>query len=263
MESVGPSQGLSSLCTAVVFCGGRATRLRDQLRGAPKALLLLDTRPYLHSLLLCIRDAGLKDVVLCVSPFTQNIIDVIRGGNEYGLKVRYSLDSGTRENADALWQARTQIHTPLAVCINGDTIFNIDFAKLIQTHVRSGATATLVASEREDQPHPHGLEVSSDGKVVDLHEWAQDAGFPILRSPSSRSFSNSGVYVFDMARLEKDWPEADRAGKIEQGLLRGLAAKRDLIAMKNGDRYLLDIGTPERLLTARSQIDSISQVFAL
>ena len=102
MKSPGPTQQLSRLCTAVVFCGGRATRLQGHLRGNPKALVLLDRRPYLHSLLHRFCDAGLKQVVLCVSPFTTDIIKLIRGGSEYGLRVRYSIDSGLRENADAL-----------------------------------------------------------------------------------------------------------------------------------------------------------------
>lgn len=263
MKNAGPTQEISRLCTAVVFCGGRATRLQGHLRGKPKALVLLDRRPYLHSLLYRLRDAGLKQVVLCVSPFTTDIIKQVRGGSEYGLRVRYSVDSGLRENADALWRARNLVHTSLAICINGDTIFDINFTELIQRHMQCGTVATVVASEREDQPHPGGIEVSPDNIVEDLNEWAQDRQIRIIRSPFSRSYSNSGVYVFDMARLMKDWTIEDRAGKIEQGLLRTLAARRRVSAMLNGNRYLLDLGMPERLMMARSQLGSIARVLAI
>jgi NDP-sugar pyrophosphorylase family protein len=261
VENVRLNSALSQLCTAVVFCGGRATRLRDQLRGGSKALVLLDSRPYLHSLLLRIREAGLKEVVLCVSAFTADISELVRSGSEYGLNVRYSFDSGLLENADALWQARSQIRTPLAICVNGDTIFDVNFSDLIRTHCRSEAVGTLVASERLDQPHPGGVSVAANGKVVDLHEWAQDRKVSFSIPESAKAYSNSGIYVLDMQRLLEDWSREDRIGKIEQGLLRSLAAKNKLGALKNGDRYLLDIGTPERLMTARTQLPSIARVF--
>ena len=263
MENAGFSTPLSRLCTAVILCGGRATRLQEYLRGRSKALVLLDRRPYLHCLLLRLREAGLKDVVLCVSPFSLDIVELIRGGRDYGLEVRYSFDSGMKENADALWRARAHIRTQIAICINGDTIFDIDFCKLVQAHLHGGATATLVASNRVDQPHPGALEVAPDGKIVDLHEQAQDLGVATPRLSTSKAYSNSGVYAFNMRSLEKLWLRKHRVGKIEQGLLRSLAAGKDLTAMRNGDRYLLDIGTPERLKTARLEIDSISRVFAV
>ena len=263
MESVASNKAISTLCTGVIFCGGRATRLQDYLHGTAKALVLLESRPYLHSLLLRLRDAGLREVVLCVSPFTRDIVELVRGGRDYGLSVRYSFDSGMRENGDALWQARHQIHTPLAICINGDTIFDIDLKELIHTQLRHETIATLVASDRIDQPHPGAIEISPDGRVVDLHEWAQDLQLGVAKPPFSNTYSNSGVYVFDMRRLEKNWSDEDKVGKIEQRLLRSLAVKRSLFAMKNGDRYLLDIGTPERLMTARSQLTSISQFLAV
>ena len=263
MQHAGPPEELGRLCSAVIFCGGQATRLRDNLRGTPKALVVLDRRPYLHSLLVRIRDAGLNKVVLCVSPFTDEIINLVRGGEDYGLQISYSLDSGLLENADALWQARNKILTPLAICINGDTIFDIDFTKLVETHLGGGTVATLVASERLDQPHPDGVEILPNNRVVDLDEKAQDLGLPVVRSASATGYSNSGVYIFDMRRLEKNWSEEDRVGKIEQGLLRSLAGKGQLSAMRNGRRYLLDIGTPERLMIARSQLDSISRILAV
>jgi len=254
---------LSRLCTAVVFCGGQGTRLREQLKGSAKALALLHHQPYLLGLLKQIANANLKEVLLCVSPFTKDIITTIRGGREVGLHVRYSIDSGLQENADALWQARNQIRTPLALCINGDTIFDVDLPLLLRAHLKSKAIATMVGSERVDQPHPDGLEVAPDNWVIDLHEWAQDLGIDVVRSTSAKCFSNSGVYVFDMRRLKRNWSPTRRVGKIEQGLLRDLARKRQLMAMNNGHRYLLDIGTPDRLMIARSQLASISPMLAL
>jgi NDP-sugar pyrophosphorylase family protein len=263
VETLGNDEILMRSCTAVVFCGGRATRLQSYLSGRAKALVTLDRKPYLHGLLNQLHDAGLKEVILCVSPFTTDIIEDVRGGRRLGLEVRYSLDTGLHENASALWYCHTHIRTPLALCINGDTIVDVDFGQLLRAHLRSGATCTLVASDRTDQPHPGAIEVGTGNRVIDLHEWEQDRGIAVRPYRSSRFYTNSGVYVFDMTVLGSRWAAEDRAGKIEQGLLRSLAKSRSLFAYRNGSKYLLDLGTPHRLSTARSQLSSISQFFTV
>lgn len=250
-------------CTAVVFCGGRATRLQSQLSGRAKALVTLDRNPYLYGLLNQLHDAGLKEVILCVSPFTEDIIEDVRGGRAFGLEIRYSLDTGLHENASALWHCHARLRTPLALCINGDTIVDVDFRQLLRAHIRSGAACTLVASDRMDQPHPGAVEVDAGGKVIDLHEWAQDRQVEVRAYRSSRFYTNSGVYVFNVAALGSRCAPEDRTGKIEQGLLRSLAKSGGLFAFSNGSRYLLDLGTPHRLSTARSQLSSISQFFTV
>jgi hypothetical protein len=118
-----------------------------------------------------------------------------------------------------------------------------------------------VASSRTDQPHPRAVEIGVNGKVVDIHEWAQDRKLKAQVSPYSNFYANSGVYVLDMARLDKHWPKEEQVGKIEQGLLRSLARGKELFAFENGSRYLIDLGTPERLTAARSQINLMSKFF--
>lgn len=250
-------------CTTVIFCGGQATRLQEVLKGEPKALVNLDKKPYLDGLLKLLYRQGFKKVVLCVSPFTLSIMNQIRNGTEYNLNVQYSLHSGLQENADALWVATSLIHTPLALCINGDTLIDINFGQLLHSHIASNAIGTLVASTRTDQPHPGAVEVGIAGWVKDMHEADQDKGKIITTSPSSVWHSNSGAYAFDVQKLHQNWPSELRVGKIEEGLLRHLAQRKALWAYNNSDRYLLDIGTQDRLLRAHNTLSDISKFFPL
>lgn len=250
-------------CTTVIFCGGKASRLQKVLKGAPKALVNLHSRPYLDGLLKLLNKQGFREVVLCVSPATTKIIDQIGNGAEYSLHVQYSLDSGLLENADALWRATSLTHTPLLLCINGDTLINIDFGQLLRAHIISNAIGTLVTSTRTDQPHPGAVEVKIDGWVKDIHEEEQDTGKIITPTPSSVWLSNSGVYVFDFHRLLPHWPSELQIGKIEEGLLRKLARDQVLWSYNNSDKYLLDIGTQDRLLRARDTLSDIARFFPL
>jgi NDP-sugar pyrophosphorylase family protein len=173
------------------------------------------------------------------------------------------MDSGLFDNADALWNARSLITTPLILCVNGDTIINVDFNQLVLAHIQSEALATLVASNRTDQPHPGAVEVRAGRKVVDIHEWAQDSEMEVSISQYSNACSNSGVYILDFRRLMQEWSEQERKGKLEQGLFRTLAKKNELYAYDNEFRYLIDIGTPERLCAARSSLATISEFIEL
>ena len=128
------------------------------------------------------------------------------------------------------------------ICINGDTVVDVDFQNLVRAHVWCEGTATLVGSTRDDQPHPGAIEVGADGWVKGIYEFEQDEGKSVGLHSDSIRMSNSGVYVFNKKRLHCHWPPQHRVGKLEQGLLRLLAWKRLLWAFPNGDRYLLDLG---------------------
>lgn len=250
-------------CTVAIFCGGQATRLQEVLKGKPKALVELDNRPYLDGLLKLLAKQGFKKIILCISPLTLSITQAVGDGTEYGLNISYSIESEPQGNASALWVATSLIYTPLALCINGDTLLDIDFNKLIQAHIASKALATIVSSTREDQPHPGAVEIDISGWVKDIHEAEQDEGGIIISSSSSLWVSNSGAYVFDFQRLLQNWPLRFRIGKIEEGLLRHIAKIGLLWSYNNQNRYLLDIGTKDRLQHARETLTEIAKFFPI
>lgn len=254
---------LSKSVTSVVFCGGKATRLTPLGLGVPKALVPIGSDNYLRGLLRLLRSFNLDQIVLCVSPSTMRIASDLGDGRSLGVNIRYAVDTGDVENAGALRNAWPDLHTPLLLCINGDVLFDVDIDKLIASHVWSGATATLVASSRLDQPHAGGIEVGISGWVRDIHEADQDQGKVIVASPTSVLRSNSGVYVLDRRKVDQNWPARYHIGKVEEGLLRWLAKENRLWAFDNGYRYLLDLGTPDRLRRAFSTIWQVVPFFPL
>ena len=254
---------VTNLCTAVIFCGGRATRLLPVIGKLPKALVKLDNMAYLDSLLFFLRAAGIVKVCLCISPFSRVIAGHIENGSRFSMRVSYSIDSGLVENAGALWSALPTIDSPLVLCVNGDTIVQVDITSLLHAHICNGALATLVGSTRLDQPHPGAVVVRPDGWVHDIYEKEQDEGFLPGSPLQMMRLSNCGVYVFDRCQLKRHWSPCYSIGKLEQGLLKSLAAKRLLWAYPNSDRYVLDLGTEERLANARASLNEISTFFPI
>lgn len=255
---------LSSQVCLVVFCGGQGTRLQKVLKGQAKSMVQLNRKPYLDGLLGFASQQGIRYCILCVSPSSMaNIMPIVGNGTRYGLSLSYSVDSGLVENAGAYWQARSLISLPTVICINGDTIVDVSFEHLFRSHITSRAVATIVGSMREDQPHSGAIEVGLDGWVRAIREDEQDRGAIMVKDATSRYFSNSGVYVFDRERVAQNWPAPFQTGKLENGLLKHLASNRILHLFDNGTRFLLDIGTPERLSGVGKRMDQISKLFPL
>lgn len=254
-------QNLAINCCAVVFCGGPAIRLQPILQGKPKALVELNESPYIVGLLRNLKGAGVRECVLCVSRLTLRIVHAVGDGTTLGLHVRYAIDDGTVENAGALWNALPPLEAPLLVCINGDTVVDVDLVRLLRAHRYWMPAVTLVGSTRDDQPHPGAIEVALDGWVRAIREDDQDRGMIITRHPGRRYLANSGIYVVDRKRLSVDWPVELRRGKLEQGILKYLAGKGCVWAYDNGERFLLDIGVPERLERAKQRLADIARFF--
>jgi NDP-sugar pyrophosphorylase family protein len=248
-------------CTAVVFCGGRATSVRSILHGLPKALVPIAGKPYIVGLLTRLKSIGFTRCVLCISPFTLDIESRLRSTKELGLEIRFSKDSGTVENAGALWCAMDLIDTDTILCLNGDTIVDIDYHALIREHMKRTPVVSLVVSSRSDQPHPGGVVLSSNLWVKDIVEEELDHAKSISRKSHLRYMSNSGVYMIDRNRLYKNWPTRFRAGKLEIGLFRYLANKHQVWGFDNGDRYLLDFGSADRLEKLWRDMDRIEKLF--
>ena len=248
-------------CTVVVFCGGRATRVSSILRGLPKALVPIAGRPYLVSLLTKLKRIGFTRCVLCVSAFAPDIEKRLQSTRVLGLEIQFSKDSGTVESAGALWCAMDFIDTKTIMCLNGDTIVDVDYRVLIREHMKRRPIVSLVVSSRDDQPHPGGVVLGPNQWVKDITEEEQDRGKPVSRKNHLRYVSNSGVYVINGDRLRRDWPIRFRTGKLETGLFRYLARKNRVWGFDNVDRYLLDFGSPERLKKLRRDMDRIEQLF--
>lgn len=240
-------------CTAVIFCGGQATRLRPLLGSRSKALVEIGSELYLISLLKWLKRQGIIDVVLCVSTFTPDIGMTIGNGGQLGLSVRYSTDDGMGENGGALWKATTLFLAEQIICINGDTILDVCLQRVLHAHLASGLLGTIVVSSRSDQPHPGAVVLSSQDRVMGFFEREQDAGAIQLSSQGGRLRSNAGFSIFDTKRLLEAWPIVYRSGKLEQGLFPYLVSRGQLNAYDNAERFLLDIGIPQRLDQARGR----------
>jgi mannose-1-phosphate guanylyltransferase len=123
--------------------------------------------------------------------------------------------------------------------LNGDVLTDIDLTAQLDLHERSGARATLALVAVED-PSAYGLVHTRDGGEVEA----------FVEKPAPDQIDtnriSAGAYVLERSVL--DLLEAGEPASIERDVFPRLVGAGLYGYMAEG--YWLDIGTPERYLTA-------------
>lgn len=227
--------------TALIFCGGKATRLRPILQGKPKALIEVSGKPFIIRLIKFLSSSGIKNICLSLSDSNESIVQVVKSefGNEINLIVSY--DSGCIENAGALNTAINFCRTDLILAINGDTFLDIDISKFISAHVKSKHIVMIAVSNRADQPLAHNISLNKNSITSYSTETKQGKNY---------THCNTGWAIIERKRYLQHDASNLRVGKLEQDVYPGMADEGFLGAYDCEQSYVLDIGTPFRYMSA-------------
>lgn len=135
---------------AMIFAAGIGSRLKPITDTMPKALVPVGGVPMLQRTLLRLKEAGFTDVTINIHHFGQQIIDFLQQNDNFGLNIHISderdelLDTG-----GGILKARPFLEGDEPFLVhNVDILSNIDLRQVYDSHVQSGADATLLVSDR-------------------------------------------------------------------------------------------------------------------
>jgi len=228
--------------TALVLAGGLGTRLRAVLDDRPKSLAPAAGKPFLYYVLDYLRQQGLRRVTLCVGYLADQVRDYARDGQDWGLKVTYSLEQTALGTGGALRQASAGLSEPY-FALNGDTLFRVDLCALWEQHVRVGGMATVALLRLADGSARGCVSLAEDGHILAFDEkpaQVETQDFASLQP----ALVNGGVYVLEPRALAEVQP--GQAVSIERDVFPRLASRRQLAGQEQS-AYFADIGTPESL----------------
>jgi dTDP-glucose pyrophosphorylase len=173
----------------VVMAGGKGTRMEPFTRILPKPLVPIGDRAVIEIIIESFRRHGVGLFFLSVNHKARLIRAFFEElGAPY--EVRYVEESEPRGTIGALSALRGQIDVPFFVT-NCDVVVKIDFADLMDHHVRENNLVTLVASVKPFRI-PYG--------VCDLTEGGLLAG--IREKPEFEFLVNTGLYVVNASVLD-------------------------------------------------------------
>jgi NDP-sugar pyrophosphorylase family protein len=186
---------------AAILAGGRGTRLAPYTTVLPKPLMPVGERPILELILHQLRAAGITTVDLCVGHLGELIQAYFTesGTCPDGLDLRYHFEDEPLGTAGAV-RYLGPLEGPMLV-MNGDILTTLDYADLVDFHLRNDAALT-VASKCKEVSIDLGV-IEGDG--VDVTDY--------IEKPNLGYEVSMGIYVYSPKSLEHvpggqfDFPE--------------------------------------------------------
>ena len=229
---------------AIVLCGGLGTRLGDMTRETPKPLIHVAGRPFLAHVLDQLAIAPIDEIILAVSFQWQKVRAEI-GDSWCGVKVSYSVEQEPLGTGGAIKQAMRQSGVTEALVANGDTFLKLNAGELLQFAQEQGADIAIALKVTEDSARFGKVNIDALGRVLAFEEKGQ----------STKGLINSGVYFVResaFASIEKE------AFSFEKDVLTLHCSELAIYGMPT-DAYFIDMGVPEDLARARTDLSTLQQ----
>ena len=160
---------MMSLYAVAILAGGLATRIRPLTAQTPKALLLLNGKPFLFHQLKLLQAQNIRRIVLCVGFLGEQIQAYAGDGAAFGMQIDYCFDGPTLlGTAGALKRALPLLGENFFV-LNGDSYLPCDFAAVQTAYQQQGKPALMTVFRNQDQWDKSNIEYR-DGNIIEYNK---------------------------------------------------------------------------------------------
>jgi glucose-1-phosphate cytidylyltransferase len=229
--------------SALILCGGRATRMGSRAAHLPKALLSVHGKPILWYIVGRLYRAGIRHFIFPIGHRGQDIVEWIGKLSAPDCKFE-AIDTGANtEVGRRLAMVRHLLPDNESFMLaNGDALFDFDIERMIAEHEAGGHLATLATSPVISQ---FGLLIESGGRIMDF---SRDSHIQSI-STSEHGETTTGYVYAGIAALRTDALDSEdieNALDFEIELFRGMIGRNSLrrFAIKG---YWHAIDTPKDL----------------
>jgi NDP-sugar pyrophosphorylase family protein len=242
---------------AMIFAAGLGTRLRPLTNDRPKALVELDGRTLLQIALARLRDFGIRDAVINVHHFADQLIAYLAEHGNFGMNIEVSreevlLDTGGGLRKAAhffLADSRANEGDEPILVHNVDVLSTIDFARMAKAHAASGALATLAVQQRKTSRY---LLFDEDMRLCGRRIGDYATAEIVRPSRQVQALAFSGVHIISPRLFEKLSEEG--AFSVITSYLRLAGAGEAICAFRGDEYYWRDLGRPDDLKRAAEDL---------
>jgi len=178
----------------VLLVGGLGTRLRAALgEGTPKPLAIIRGRPFLWYLLRYVSEQQLHRITLATAHLSEAFQTEFQSYAPDGMDIRFSFEASPRGTGGAVVEALPAVETEPFVVMNGDSFVRAPLKQMLESHLKSGAVATLALVKVPDTARFGTVAVEPDGVITAFREKTG------LQEPG---WINAGVYLLSRRAIE-------------------------------------------------------------
>ncbi len=175
---------------AVILAGGKGRRLRPYTTNFPKPLMPIGDKPILETVILQLKQAGVKDIIIATGYLEELIRAFFQNGEKLGVNISYSKEEEPLGTAGPLNLIRDQLDQTFLL-MNGDVLCDLDFNALLSEHKEKQSKATVVLAPRS---------VHIDFGVVQVNELGEFSEWQ--EKPTIDYLVSTGIYLFEPESLE-------------------------------------------------------------
>jgi NDP-sugar pyrophosphorylase family protein len=219
---------------AVILAGGKGTRLRPYTIVLPKPLMPVGDYSILEVIIRQLAHFGVNDITLAVNHQAELLRSFFGDGSRWNVKIAHSLEETSLGTMGPL---RLIPNLPENfIVMNGDVLSDLDFKRLFDDHIASGALFTISSKIREQAVDYGVLDVNQNGELAGFNE-----------KPRLTYEVSMGVYVVNRRVL--DFIPVGTPYGFDRLMLDLLAAGKK-VNVRRHDGYWLDIGRPDDYMQA-------------
>lgn len=231
----------------MLFAAGLGSRLKPLTDDLPKALVSVAGQTLLERSIHLLASQGVEEIVINIHFYGDRIVDYVKDYGHFGLDIRFSDESAELlETGGGLLKAADYFKgTEPFIVLNSDIITNINFSKMMASHIKSGALATLAMRKRPESSRQ--LLFDENGMLCGRTDRKKGEEQLMVDKPGLKSLAFSGIHI-----LSPQWFDlVTQKGKfsiIESYL--ELCKDHKIIAYQHDSDYWFDVGSVEKLLDA-------------
>ena len=244
----------------IIMAGGRGSRISNLFPDIPKPLIPISNKPVLEWEIESLVEQGFSDIILTVSYLHEKIEEYFGNGSKWGARIEYYVEDYPLGNAGALFYLRNCLGNEPFLLLNADSVFDVDFKRMLSSHKNSGAQVTLF-THPNSHPYDSGIILTDNDGFVKSWLTKED-----LRPKYFKNRVNAGLHVINPCVLDEVAARLEVSNIGKQ--INGEAVKVDLdrqilkplcgcgkMAVYDSPEYVKDMGTPDRYYAVCSDFE--------
>ncbi|HEX8462293.1 MAG TPA: sugar phosphate nucleotidyltransferase [Segetibacter sp.] len=229
---------------AMIFAAGLGSRLKPWTDNHPKALAEVHGKSLLQRNIEYLQRYGIKEVVVNVHHFADQIVEAVQKNNGWGSTVTISSEvDEVLETGGGLLKASTLFtdESPVVI-INVDILTDLNLDALIGYHQEKKPLATLVTSKRETSRYFLFDEGNNLCGWQNVKSGEVKPANLILKEKVARAFS--GIHIIE----QRIFSLIKQTGKFSMvDVYLDLMADHTIKSFDNSGNRFIDVGKPESI----------------
>jgi D,D-heptose 1,7-bisphosphate phosphatase len=226
------------------MAGGKGRRVSSIADDIPKPMIPVCGKNILEHQIDCLERNALNDITLVIGYLGHHIRDYFGDGARFGCAISYYTESEPLGTAGALYKINDLPDD--FILLNGDTIFDIDFHRMIAFHKQKKALASIAV-----HPNNHPF----DSALIETNSSDQVTGW--LNKEDKRGYYknlvNAGLHIISKEFLA-NYPQSKEKVDLDRDLIKTAIQTGRIFAYRTPE-YIKDMGTPERYAQVSSDIE--------